>query len=329
MQRLSNIFRKIFVVLAIMSCFPAVGQNVVLSFESSHILIEPGETAKIGLVIDNPDRFMFRGFQTTITLPDGITLESVEPGDALGNTQFSVRYNNQTDRSSIVMLYDVATRGGADIGYGEILVFNVKAMDKLKPMKGLVNLSNSLFSSQAGSELCLDAIVETEIEVFIPNRPATPSQLLRKGDGKSCTFIAMMPLTDAQIAEQGYEFVFGYDNAAGQQILLEMVDVRYCHTSESIYNNPANDFWVFVCKVDETGSIVSSERRHLDGRVDDDFDAESIITQSHGPQEVGHTTVYSLQGIYMSDSIDGLKPGTYIVSEKSGLKYNTQKIVIR
>ncbi|MDE6037807.1 MAG: Ig-like domain-containing protein, partial [Duncaniella sp.] len=113
-------------------------------------------------------------------------------------------------------------------------------------------------------------------------RPEAPTQMLRKGNGTSCTFIAMMAMTDTEIEQEGYSFVYGYTDATGNDNVIAKTNVRYCHTTPAIYNNSANDFWVFTVRVDDNGEMIGSERRHLDGSVDDDYDLSSLLGRSRG-----------------------------------------------
>ena len=112
--------------------------------------------------------------------------------------------------------------------------------------------------------------------------PEAPTQMLRKGNGSSCTFIAMMAITDTEIEQEGYSFVYGYTDATGNDNVIAKTNVRYCHTTPAVYNNSANDFWVFTVRVDDNGEMIGSERRHLDGSVDDDYDLSALIGRSRG-----------------------------------------------
>ncbi len=60
------------------------------------------------------------------------------------------------------------------------------------------------------------------------NRPMTPSQLVRKGNGSTCTLIAMTELTDMQLSAADYKFVFGYTDASGRDIFMPASAERFC-----------------------------------------------------------------------------------------------------
>ena len=125
---------------------------------------------------------------------------------------------------------------------------------------------------------CGDVSATCKVTVeSLAERPEAPTQMLRKGNGTSCTFIAMMAMTDTEIEQEGYSFVYGYTDASGNDNVIAKTNVRYCHTTPAVYNNSANDFWVFTVRVDDNGEMIGSERRHLDGSVDDDYDLLALI----------------------------------------------------
>ncbi|MCH5242638.1 MAG: Ig-like domain-containing protein [Muribaculaceae bacterium] len=118
--------------------------------------------------------------------------------------------------------------------------------------------------------------------VNVYRRPQTPAQLLRKGNGSSCTFITMMDLNDSQISENGYNFVYGYIDPEGENHVLTSTPNRYCHITSSIYHNSANKFWVYATWTYEDGSVVSSGLRYLNGEADEKFDASDFSLQTKG-----------------------------------------------
>ncbi len=202
-------------------------------------------------------------------------------------------------------------------------------------------------------------------KVTVNNRPQTPKQYVRKGDGTSCTFIVMMNLSDNELKEQKYNFAYGYTDMDGADHIIASNDMRYCHTSPEIYNDSKYDFWAFAFWKKEDGTILSSPRRHLDGRMDDDFDASGlndylgrsvedvnpdnwITPTSTGAQikltsfgntllyihTVDGTLVYTRNyesGVDVYDEItkDQLTPNVYIISVKSGDILTSKKIIIR
>lgn len=171
--------------------------------------------------------------------------------------------------------------------------------------------------------------VESNLEVY--RRPQTPLQLLRKGDGTSHTFVVMMPLSDLQLEQLHYQYVYGWTDAEGNNYLLEQSELRYCHTTPEIYNDPTNKFWVYSIWQYQDNSLISSGLCYLDGSINESFDA-SVFDGSHVNNETGtksQKAVYRIDGQYMGDSLNKLRPGIYIViTESNGVK-NSQKIVIR
>ena len=170
---------------------------------------------------------------------------------------------------------------------------------------------------------CGEASATCEVTV-IPPEPEyiadTPTELLRKGDGTSHTFVAMMEKTDEVLEAEGYHYVFGYTNLKEGSFTLEDTPWRYTYTSEEVYWNSSNDFWVFAYFIDEDGMFHISSRRHLDGSVDEDFNPMDFIGSKSrmGEHIIG---VYIVDGNYMGKSIESLDSGIYVVkTNKSSYK---------
>lgn len=162
-------------------------------------------------------------------------------------------------------------------------------------------------------------------------RPETPSQMLRKGNGSSHTFIAMMPVPDEQLGKLGYTLVYGWTDSDGNDHTIEQTSLRYCHTDAETYNKPTNKFWVYSVWNYQDGSVVSSGRRYLDGSLDEDFDAS--VFDGSGVMKDGQTAtrsaIYTINGHYLGTDLSKLRPGIYIyTTETEGVK-NTEKIIIK
>ena len=140
----------------------------------------------------------------------------------------------------------------------------------------------------------------------------TPTELLRKGDGTSHTFVAMMEKSDEVLEAEDYRYVFGYDNRIDGSAVIEDTPWRYTHTTEDIYWNTANDFWVFAYYVDDEGTVHVSSRRHLDGRIDNDFNAADLIGSASrsGEHIIG---IYTVDGLSVGKELKNLASGIYIV----------------
>ena len=152
---------------------------------------------------------------------------------------------------------------------------------------------------------------EPEVPEPLVEPADTPKQLLRKGDGTSHTFVAMMEKDDEVLEAENYRYVFGYNIGDGTSV-IEDTPWRYAHTNEDIYWNSSNDFWVFAYYVDDEGTVHLSSRRHLDGSIDNDFNAADLIgsvTRS-GEHIVG---IYTVDGQYVGKDINKLETGIYII----------------
>ncbi|MCH5177035.1 MAG: T9SS type A sorting domain-containing protein, partial [Prevotellaceae bacterium] len=206
--------------------------------------------------------------------------------------------------------------------------------------------------------------VSATCKVTVSARPQTPKQLLRKGDGTSCTFIVMMDVSDTELTQQGYRFVYGYTDDTDTDHVIAQTNLRYCHTTAAIYQNTAYDFWVFAVWTDADGNVVPSLRRHLDGGMDEDFDLATLIDQSRGADgnqpvhwikatprgaqitiesaEASTIAIYSLSGqrimwqkydagtmVSAELNSDILAPGTYIVHVQSGKQEISKKVILR
>ncbi len=205
-----------------------------------------------------------------------------------------------------------------------------------------------------------------ECRVTVMKRPSTPRQLLRKGDGTTCTFVILMDISDSELAELGYRFAVGYNDGSGRPKIIATTSVRYCHTTPEIFNNPGYDFWAFAYVENAEGKTVSSGLRYLDGTEGAAFDSSMLesLTRGRGasaaesddwivmtpsglhistgrPEEM-HVAVYTPAGIqvlarsYAGDAmaideteLSRLATGVYVVTVSCGGEVKSKKIVIR
>lgn len=208
----------------------------------------------------------------------------------------------------------------------------------------------------------------TERTVRVYNRPETPTQLERKGNGTTCTMIALTALTDAQLTAYNYTFVFGYTDALGVDHEMPTTTNRYYRYTSDIFNNQSNDFWVYTRWSYDNGVTVTSNRRHLNGSVDD-YDGSSYETSGRGDSAGSDNIIVDDDDIYVdargfkvnlttvveasvriintsgnvvfqnkypaSDSFSEkfnkatLVPGVYIVTVEAGTSVKIKKIVIK
>lgn len=178
-----------------------------------------------------------------------------------------------------------------------------------------------------GAEFWQTTLPTADVKVY--KRPQIPTQLLRKGQlpgggqtpetGTSCTFVVMMtPLSNQEILDLGYWYVYGYTDADGMMHELDNTQLRYTHTTPQIYNNPSFNFWAYSYWNYPDGSIVTSGLRYLDGSEDPDFNAGSFDgTRVSGVTDVEAeevlTGIYTLDGRYMGTDSSRLEHGVYIM----------------
>ena len=168
-------------------------------------------------------------------------------------------------------------------------------------------------------------------EVQVYKRPQIPTQLLRKGDGTSCTFVVMMtPLSNQEILDLCYTYTYGYTDAQGRMHELETTQLRYSHTTDAIYNDASYRFWAYSRWTYPDGTLVTSGLRYLDGSEDPDFDASSIApsrgggngssrveTVAGGEEILG---IYTIDGRYAGTDASHLAPGIYIIHTNNSTK---------
>ena len=190
----------------------------------------------------------------------------------------------------------------------------------------------------------------------------TPSRYEKKGDGTSCTFVVTMSIPDSELNRLGYNFAYGYTDGTGTDHIITTSQLRYCHTPAQIYNDLRNDFWTLAYAYNNYNELITSSRRHLDGRVDDfnsdiltdylsrasNVDPDSWIRPtSRGAivdiPRIEKTTVYihtlsgttvynkTYEGVNVWEEIsnDRFVPNTYIVTIISGEITISKKIIIR
>lgn len=266
--------------------------------------------SELNLHINSGEEFLYSGLQFDIVCPEGVELTEVRAGDDLKE------YTIQRKRVGTDQLYTkerivVYGNGLQATGATESLLyltFTVSEDANLGENTGRVE--RVYLSDPLGRDIILE---DSEFTVTVVPTPAeTPTALLRKGDGTSHTFVVMMEKSDDVLDAEGYHYVFGYGNSAEGAVVLEDTPWRYTHTTEEIYWNAANDFWVFAYYMDHEGTLHVGERRHLDGSVDNDFNPADFIgaVTRGGESTIG---IYTLDGRYAGKTIDSLQDGIYIV----------------
>ncbi len=141
---------------------------------------------------------------------------------------------------------------------------------------------------------------ECIVNVYYANRPKTPKMLLRKGDGTSSTFVTLIDYSDEEIVSQGIKFGFGYDTPEGESRLIGNTPLRYCHTTEEIFNDSFLDFWVFSYYLNEAGEVVNSDLRYLDGREEICYDASKYLNNTKGEEESEDWIIVTPYALYIT-----------------------------
>ena len=181
-------------------------------------------------------------------------------------------------------------------------------------------------SNSAGDELILELP-----SVSVYSRPRTPCELLRKGAGATGSFIAMSDLSDTQLDNLGYSFVFGYTDPEGVNHVISNGPLRYCHTSGDIYDNERNRFWVYTTWTFSDGATITSGLRYLDGSENERFDRSDFnFTRANGLESMEgetETRIYTIEGHFMGKDLNNLTPGIYIIRERKGNAISTRKII--
>ena len=154
--------------------------------------------------------------------------------------------------------------------------------------------------------------VSATCKVTVIKQALTPTQLLRKGDGTSNTFVAMMSKDDATLEAMNYRYVFGYDTLSDESHVLADTPWRYARADHEIYWDSSNDFWVFAYYIDTDGNVCVSSRRHLDGTVDNDFNAQDFIGANAKVSD-NIKGIYTIEGQYVGKDIKKLSSGIYVV----------------
>lgn len=174
-------------------------------------------------------------------------------------------------------------------------------------------------------------------EVDVYKRPQIPTQLLRKGDGSSCTFVVMMtPLGNEEILALGLSYTYGYTDKNGVRHTLATTPLRYTHTTKEIYNNRDYTFWAYSQWTYSDGSVITSGLRYLDGSEDPDFDASIITGASRSgnsdasgiagvAEEAIVLGIYTFDGRFAGTDVRSLAPGMYIIKTDKGVVKTLKK----
>ena len=284
--------------------------------------IEPGDEASVTVALDSGSQnpFAYSGWQFDLMVPEGLSLENYSLDKELSDRDFRLSLTDYGNGVFRVLAFTTTS----EIASANLMSLSFHADEGAPAGELTLLVQQAVFSAPDGMDIDLDDS-EAKVTVTAKDEPIgpkaeTPLQLLRKGDGASHTFVCMMPLTNEQLEQLDYHFIYGYeDNSTATSQLLADTPLRYCHTSAEIFDNATLDFWVFYYYTDADGALRVSDRRHLDGTVDDNFDpADYIGKLTRSDSEAVVTGVFTPDGRKIADNVDALAKGIYVVRTTAG-----------
>lgn len=274
-----------------------------------------GYSASVELTVQNEGNPMFdySGWQFDLFLPEGLTVEEFRLDKQLSEQNFMLSITEHGNGAYRI----VAFTAGSGAASGELMQLTFHAADNVTREEAKILMQNVVFSAPDGQDIDLqnsDATVT--FDTF--GVAETPLQLLRKGNGTSCTFICMMPISNEQLVSDGYQFIYGYTSKDGMEQMLSHSSLRYCHTTETIFKDSSLDFWVFAYYIASDGTKYVSSRRHLDGSTDEDFNPVAFINLPHDAVIRAEEGVYTLDGLYLGKDASKVAKGIYILQTDEG-----------
>lgn len=270
-------------------------------------------TVELTLKADGGGAFDYSGWQFDLFLPEGLNIESYGLDRQLSGKGFIL---NMTEHGNGAYRLVAFT---ADSGFASEVLMQItfNAADNAPLGEAKILMQNVIFSAPDGQDIDLQNS-EATVTFNTFGVAETPLQLLRKGNGTSCTFICMMPISNEQLVTDGYRFVYGFESADGGAVTLANTNLRYCHTTDEIFNDSKLDFWVFAYFTASDGSLCVSSRRHLDGRVDDDFNPADYINVRNNVGTRTTEGVFTLDGRYLGKDASKAGNGIYILKTAEG-----------
>lgn len=284
--------------------------------------IEPGEQVTVAVSLDNDGKptFAYSGWQFDLFVPEGLSVGDFGLDQALTSGDFKLSLTDYGGGISRVLAFTTST----GVMSSDMLSLSFRADEDAPAGELTLLMKHAIFSTPEGKDIDLDdsqvTVTVKAMEEPVAPKAETPLQLLRKGDGTSHTFVCMMPLTNEELVQLGYHFIYGYsDSTSGTSHVLDDTPLRYCHTSEEIFDDANLDFWVFAYFTDSEGTMRVSDRRHLDGSADDNFDPKDYIGKStKADSDAAITGVYTPDGRKVADDIKALAKGIYVVRTTEG-----------
>lgn len=286
------------------------------------ITIERGETASVEVCLDNDGQppFAYSGWQFDLFVPEGLSVEGFSLDNELSGQAFKLSVTDYGTGVYRMLAFTTST----GLASANMMSLTFRAGEAISEGELTIGMQNVIFSAPDGMDIDLDNS-EAKVTVISNDEPTepkaeTPLQLLRKGDGTSHTFVCMMPLTNEELEQLGYSFVYGYTyRAHGLSQVVADTTLRYCHTPAEIYDDLALDFWVFAYYTDAEGKLRISSRRHLDGSVDDDFDpADYISKATKAAPDAEVTGIFTPDGRKVNGDLRSLGKGIFVVRTTAG-----------
>lgn len=303
--------------LSVLSLFliGAVSSATASFISMPDFVIGRGYSATVELTLQNDGNraFDYSGWQFDLFLPEGLSVDEFRLDKQLSEQEFSMSITDHGNGAYRI----VAFTSGTGVASGELMQMTFHAADNVTREEAKILLQNVVFSAPDGQDIDLqnsDATVT--FDTF--GSAETPLQLLRKGNGTSCTFICMMPISNEQLVSEGYQFIYGYTSKDGMEQMISHSSLRYCHTTEPIFNDTSLDFWVFAYYIAPDGTKCVSSRRHMDGSKDDDFNPVAFINLPHDAPARAVEGVYTLEGVYLGKDASKVEKGIYILRTAEG-----------
>ena len=148
MKRYINLFALFF--LALLG-YSASAQQIGISVNTSSVWLNPGEETTIGINLNNPSATAFSAFQTTIALPEGVSVVSAAVGS--GFSAFEASYGEPVDGKVKVMAVEMNSVEGSSATSGQLLALTLKASDDVEPSYAKVTFSDTNFSTPSGKDI--------------------------------------------------------------------------------------------------------------------------------------------------------------------------------
>lgn len=222
--------------------------------------------------------------------------------------------------------------------------FTEAAMSNMGNTKDYKDVVYSLRATNYQNGLWADNTIRKTIRIY--NRPETPSTLIKKGSGASGTMIATINVSDTDSEKRDYYLVFGYEDAAGQEIKsyekkqTNPGNTRFeANFSSTEVKDSNNRFFVYALWKYDDGISITSGKRYMDG-VDEDWDgsdyfsstrvtdAETTIIENVPSDIPSHYNIYAIDGSLIKNT-GSLKSGIYLFETIANGERTVRKVMVK